>query len=64
MEPTTVTCSSACTVTHVLTLEGSTALSPEKVQDYMELTGLYLVAAVVVLCAKALYNRFRIDYDH
>ena len=63
MEPVSVTCSSACTVTHVITLAGSADLTAEKVGDYMQLFSLFLVAAVVVLCAKALYKRFRIDYE-
>jgi len=38
-----------------------TGLSEAKVSDYMSVWTLFLVAAVCVLCAKALYNRFRID---
>lgn len=57
------TASCAVTVTHVVTLDGFTGLTPEKVADYVELWGAFLVAAVVVLCAKALYKRFRVDYE-
>jgi hypothetical protein len=65
MEPTTVTCNGSCTVTHVITVDlGGSGLSSQQVTDLVELWGLILVAAVIVLGAKALYKRFRIDYDH
>jgi hypothetical protein len=37
-------------------------LTSGKVQDYMALWSAFLVAAVAVLAAKALYNRFRLDH--
>lgn len=40
------------------------SLLPAKVATYMELWALFLGAAVVILCAKALYNRFRIDHGN
>ncbi len=59
----TIECSGACTVTVVHEFNAQT-LTPERVADYLALFGAFLVAAVVVLCAKSLYNRFRIDHDH
>lgn len=38
-------------------------LSATQVQDYVTLFGLFLLAAVTVLGAKAIYKRFRVDYD-
>lgn len=60
-EPITVVCSGACTVTHVLGIDPG-MLTAEQVADYMELWGLFLGAMVVVLAAKAIYNRFRVDH--
>ena len=62
MVPAIVTCSSACTVTHVLTPAGGVGLTPEKIETYMELWSAFLVAAIGVLCVKAIYNRFRVDH--
>lgn len=59
-EPTTVVCTTACTVTHVLT--ASSGMDPERVQDYTALFGAFVAAAVAVLCARALYSYFRIDH--
>jgi hypothetical protein len=42
-------------------LQASTGLTQAKVTDYMALWAAFLTAAVVVLAAKALYNKFRID---
>lgn len=58
----TIECATACTVTVVHDFSADT-LTPERIADYMALFGAFLGAAVVVLCAKALYNRFRIDHD-
>lgn len=60
-DPVTVVCGGACTVTHVLSLDPG-MLTPEQVADYMALWAAFLLAAVVVLGAKAIYNRFRIDH--
>jgi hypothetical protein len=60
MEPVTVVCGGACTVTHVVNVTGG--LDAEQMADLMTVWGLFLVAAVTVLCAKAIYNRFRIDH--
>jgi hypothetical protein len=40
----------------------STDLTAAKVSDYMALWALFFAAGVAVLCAKSLYNRFRIDH--
>jgi hypothetical protein len=40
----------------------STQLTAGKVADYMALWALFFAAGVAVLCAKSLYNRFRIDH--
>lgn len=60
---TAVICAGSCTVTHVVTVEGL-KLTATEVQDLVDLFYLFLVAAVAVLCGKAIYNRFRVDYDH
>lgn len=60
-DPTTVVCSGACTVTHVLSLDPG-MLTVEQVTDYMALWMAFVVAAVAILGAKAVYNRFRIDH--
>lgn len=60
-EPVTVVCSTACTVTHVLSVDPGVLL-PEQVTDYMALWMLFLGAMVAVLVAKVIYNRFRMDY--
>jgi hypothetical protein len=64
-DPVTITCAGSCslTVTHLIQLDGFTGLTPEKVGDYVALWGAFLVAAVVVLCVKAIYRRFRIDHE-
>lgn len=38
-------------------------LSAVKVADYMSLWSAFLVAGVVVLCARALYQKFRVDHE-
>ncbi len=58
----TIQCSGDCTVTLVHEFSAQT-LTPERIADYLALFGAFLGAAVVVLCAKSLYNRFRIDHD-
>lgn len=58
MEP--VQCSGTCTVT--LTLQWP-ELTQEKVDDYMLVWATFLGACVAVLCARALYSRFRIDHN-
>lgn len=60
-DPVTVTCGAACTVTHVLSASDG-SMSPERVQDYLALFSVFVVAAVAVLCARALYSYFRIDH--
>jgi len=51
------------TVTHVIDWPDSlTGLTAEKVADYSHVWGAFLLAAVLILGAKALYNRFRIDH--
>lgn len=57
-EPTV--CEGTCTVTHVVTME-QLELTDGKVTDLMELWSLFLALAVVVVCCKAIYSRFRID---
>lgn len=53
------------TVVHVIDWNAATApLTPEHVADYMSLWMAFLVAAVAILGLKAVYKRFRIDYDH
>lgn len=65
--PTYIECANTCTVTiqHQLDWQQAIALplTSEQAEDYMALWGLILVAAVAVLCAKAIYNRFRIDHE-
>jgi len=39
-------------------------LTATKVADYMEMWSLFLLAFVLILGAKSIYNRFRISYDH
>ena len=57
-----VVCNGTCTVTHTITpLPTLTAI---KVDDYMQLFAAFLLSAVVILGAKALYKRFRVDYEH
>lgn len=60
-EPVTVTCAAACTVTHVLSASAG-AMDPERVQDYLALFSAFVVAAVAIVCARALYSYFRIDH--
>lgn len=60
-EPVTVVCSSACTVTHVVSIDPG-MLTPEQVADYMALWMAFVVAAVAVLAARAIYNYFRVDH--
>ena len=60
-DPVTVVCGAACTVTLALSIDPG-MLTAEQVGDYLSLWGLFLVAAVAVLGAKAIYNRFRIDH--
>lgn len=67
MEPSqTITCAGTCTVVieHHLNWQDAIAspLTSEQVGDYMALWGLFVGAAVAVLVAKAIYNRFRIDH--
>lgn len=59
----TIECSGSCTVTIEHEFSADT-LTPERVADYLELFSAFLVAAVLVLCIKSLYNRFRIDSNH
>ena len=61
-DPITVVCSGACTVTHVLSVDPG-MLTPDQVTDYLALWSLFLVAAVAVYGAKAIYNRFRLDHE-
>lgn len=69
MTTTVIQCPAApdpCSVTLVHTLDWNSALAPlteEQVADYLALWSLFLVAAVTVLCAKSLYNRFRVDHE-
>jgi hypothetical protein len=37
-------------------------LSPVMIADYMAVWGLFLAAGVTIICAKAIYARFRIDH--
>lgn len=63
---TGVVCNGTCTVTIKHEFEHPTTAAPltaSMVGDYMELWAAFMVAAVVILCAKAIYNRFRIDYE-
>jgi hypothetical protein len=63
-EPVTVVCSTECTVTHLVAVDLSgSGLGADQVADLFALWGLLLITGVLVLCAKALYNRFRIDHD-
>ena len=56
-----IECASACTVTINHSFD---TLTPEKVEDYMALFAAFILAAAVVLGAKAIYQRFRVDYEH
>lgn len=55
--PTTnvIECSTACTVT--LQLE-TTPADPDRIADLAEMWGLFLLAAIVVLCFRKLYDIF------
>lgn len=67
MDPTPVilSCDGTCTVTHVITMDPAQhELTAERVADYQSLFAMFLLAGVLILGAKALYKRFRIDYDH
>ena len=59
MEASTVVCEGTCTL--VISMQWP-ALSEAQVEDYMALWAALLGAGVFVLCAKALYNRFRVDH--
>jgi len=43
-------------------LQETPGLTPSKVADYTQLWGQLVLAVVVVLCARAIYNRFTINH--
>jgi uncharacterized membrane protein AbrB (regulator of aidB expression) len=62
------TCEAACTITHVVSVANTgtltviaAPLTSDQIADYLALWSSFLVAAVTVICAKAIYSRFKLS---